>query len=208
MAFNNERELKGWYMDFLKRQGCSVYNIESHNNRGIPDLLVMREKLGDVLVELKNDKKAELKGMCYDIKYRPGQIAWHHEYLRSHDFRKCVVTLIALRDGFAVVPSTHVSLTVSVEWDMLVMRDVRPGIRTLKLVSEMPYSKESSRRGMFVDFVQHAFGYDWDFDTDVLWKELLDGMDIEEEHTTYEDMWRMWLAVVRYWHAVSSKHFL
>lgn len=204
MTFNNERELKGWYMDFLKMQGCSVYNIESHNNRGIPDLLVMREKFGDFLVELKNDKKAELKGIYYDIKYRPGQIAWHHDYLQAHSYLKCVLVLVATKEGLLLVPSVQCSVVIDLQYDALLLRDMKPGIMLLKIMSELPASNETSRRGLFVDYVRHVFWHDWDFDADVLWNELLPGWDIEENYTGYDVMWRIHIAVVKYWYELSA----
>lgn len=198
MFYENEREFKNKFMRFLERQGCTVYNVESHSVPGIPDLYVLHDRFGDLWIELKNAKHSKFDGYCADIDYRPGQIAWQHRYLEAHMYRRCCLTVVAYRDGCRIVPGVHISNTVEVSYDTLFV-DNFPGIRMLDVASRLPDSDAKTMREFFVDCVQQVFGDDWDFDTDVLWEELLPGWNIDDTPMNYKHKWKVHNCVLGHW---------
>lgn len=193
-----ERDFKNKFSRFLERQGCTVYNVESHSVPGIPDLYVLHDRFGDLWIELKNDMRSKFNSYCSEINYRPGQIAWQHRYLEAHKYRRCCLTVVALKDSYRIVPGVHTGPTVETAYDMI-FSERMPGIRLLDVASRLPDSDAETMRELFVDCVQQVFGDDWDFDTDVLWEELLPGWNINSTPMKYQQMWKVHNCVLGHW---------
>jgi hypothetical protein len=102
MSYRSESAFSDALTMALRKKCPFVQRIESAlTGRGIPDLYC-RFPEHEVWVELKNDKAGSIYGYAYRIDWRKGQQAWHFEYVRTSG--QPVLTVVAMRDGFVVIP--------------------------------------------------------------------------------------------------------
>jgi hypothetical protein len=85
-----------------KAKRLLIQRIESGETaRGIPDLYV-RNNHREYWIELKNIKQDSIYRAVWQIPWRPGQQAWASNYHRCSGL--CSFTIVALKDGFMLVP--------------------------------------------------------------------------------------------------------
>lgn len=111
MAFDNEHDFSKYLTRKLDAAGMFYNRLESHATaKGIPD--VYCTGLGDdFFIELKHVHQKMRDGL--KVPYRPGQLAWHHEYMIGHTHpvqslksvqQKVSWVFIACDDGIIAMP--------------------------------------------------------------------------------------------------------
>lgn len=110
--YRSESAFKQSLLKVLRDKGCLCVCIESHETaRGIPDVYVIGKGSGcDGWIELKNMPKASInpKTHHWKIDWRAGQQAWAYEYHVRMNEDKCTLTIVALSEGYIVIPMVKV----------------------------------------------------------------------------------------------------
>jgi hypothetical protein len=105
MSYRSEADFSAALVGALKSNCPFIQRLESAvTGRGIPDLY-LRFPAQEVWVELKNDRYTSIYNAIYEVQWRKGQQAWHLDYLRVS--KTPVITAVAMRDGFLVIPLHH-----------------------------------------------------------------------------------------------------
>ena len=103
MSYKSEAMFSRAFCRGLTERNIFYQRIESgETGRGIPDVYI-RLKQREVWVELKNDYRISLHDPLFQIKWRPGQQAWHLKYKKAAGTHFCY-TCVALKDGFILIP--------------------------------------------------------------------------------------------------------
>ena len=93
--------------------------------RGIPDLY-LRFTMHECWVELKNEPLQALNQDQWLVRWRSGQQAWAMNYKRVCG--RCSYTVVALADGFLVIPMRHRFIENKVKvtdvWQMTKLKDI------------------------------------------------------------------------------------
>jgi len=103
-AYKSEAAFSRAFVKSLRDNKCFVQRIESRETGvGIPDLYVINAKGEERWVELKNMPQASINDKSWHIDWRKGQQAWAWQY-HVATLTKCVYTIVAMSDGFIIIP--------------------------------------------------------------------------------------------------------
>jgi hypothetical protein len=102
--YNSEAAFSSALLKALKIRAkrILILRIESGETaRGIPDIYI-RNHDREYWIELKNVKRLSVQSALWQIPWRPGQQTWASQYKRCSGL--CSFTIVALRDGYMIVP--------------------------------------------------------------------------------------------------------
>jgi hypothetical protein len=101
-----------------------VQRIESATTGvGIPDIY-FRNRTSEYWIELKNMPRDSVYNATWNVPWRKGQRAWALQYMRASG--KCTYTIIAFKDGYAIIPMLPVIKAVR----MTELKDITEYIRS------------------------------------------------------------------------------
>ena len=108
--YRSEQAFSSALCEMLRRHSPMVCRIETGTTRrGVPDIYMVHNG-AEIWIETKNVKSASVEDDEWGVTWESGQQAWAYDYFRAHNKKKWSYTMVALKDGFLLIPMTKAFL--------------------------------------------------------------------------------------------------